>query len=127
MKYAEMLAMAREAKTTRELAPVFIKWEEEGQTVVGKLLTRSIAKSRANDGQYVDYVVDTDDGIIKFHCGNQFDEKVGNTLLPNVVYAWTFKGKRDIGKGRRVNEFSCEYVGPGGAEGELGISEEPPI
>ena len=110
MTYKEALQKAREAHTIQELTPVFVKWEEEGQEIVGRLAARSTVQSRQSGGQYNDYVVHTDEGVIHFACGNQFDEKVGNSLAIGKVYAWTFKGKRDIGKGRRVNDFSCELV-----------------
>ena len=110
MTYGDAYKAAKAAKSTRELSPVFVKWEEEGQAVVGKLLNRSLVKSRQSGSEYADYVVDTDDGVVHFACGNQFDEKVGNNLVPGKVYAWTFHGKRDIGKGRRVNDFSLEEV-----------------
>lgn len=119
MSYADQYKTAQAAHTTRQLTPVFIKWEEEGQTVIGRFLSRSIVKSRSSGGEYSDYVFDTDDGAVHFACGNQFDEKTGNILAVGKVYAITYKGKRDIGKGRRVNEFLCELVPE---EGELSTS-----
>lgn len=127
MTYAEMLERARAAKTTRELAPAFYKFEGEGDTVVGKLVARALVKSRSNEGTYNDYVVETDDGMVKFHCGNQFDEKVGNALGIGKVYAWTFNGKRSVGKGRTVNDFSCVFVPSESEQYELQGDAENPL
>ena len=80
MTYAELLKNAREAKETRELAPTFLKWEKEGTFIVGRLLGKSTVKSRQSSGEYVDYVVETDSGVVHFACGNQFDEKIGASL-----------------------------------------------
>lgn len=127
MTYAELLKNAVANKTARELAPVFVQWKEEGHTIVGRLLSKSTIKSRQSGGEYTDYVVETDEGAVHFACGNQFDEKIGSSLTIGKVYAWTFNGKRDIGKGRRVNDFSCVYVPEEQATFDLGTSTELPI
>ncbi len=127
MSYAEQLKRAEAAKATRELAPVFFKFEVEGVTIVGKLLSKTKVTSRQSGGEYMDYVVDTDDGTVHFACGNQFDEKIGHMLLEGSVYAWTYKGKRDIGKGRKVNEFSCVVVPTDGELDLMGKGEENPL
>lgn len=125
MNYAAMYDQAMKDGRTRELSPVFFKWTEEDQTIIGKLIGRNLVKSRAATGEYIDYVVDTDDGVRQFHCGSQFDERIGTTLTIGSVYAWTFKGKRDVGKGHRVNDFSCVAIGvepgasPAGADNPL--------
>lgn len=115
MTYKEMMQNAVKAKTATELAPVFVKWTEEGQVVVGRLTGRSTVQSRQSGGEYCDYVVMTDEGAVHFACGNQFDERVGKALEVGKIYAWTYKGKRDIGKGRRVNDFSCQAISEPGA------------
>lgn len=127
MNYADLYKNAVAAKTVRELAPVFVKFEEEGQLVIGKLLSKTTVKSRQSGGSYNDYVVDTDEGTVHFACGNQFDERIGNTLGIGRVYAWTYKGKRDIGKGRRVNEFSCVHVPVEGELFDVPAPEENPL
>ncbi len=127
MTYTERYKAAIAAKTARELAPVFLKFEEEGTTVVGKLLSKTTIKSRQSGGSYNDYVVDTDEGTVHFACGNQFDERIGNSLGIGNVYAWTYKGKRDIGKGRRVNEFSCQHVPVEGELFDVPPREENPL
>ena len=127
MTYAELHRKATEAKTTKELAPVFVKWTEEGQTVVGRLLSKATVKSRQSGGEYLDYVVETDDGVVHFACGNQFDEKIGGSLGLGKVYAWTFGGKRDVGKGRRVNEFSCVFVPDDPGQIELASEDGNPL
>lgn len=123
MTYAELLKNARDARTLRELAPTFMKWEKEGQYIVGRLISKSTVKSRQSSGEYVDYVVETDNGVVHFACGNQFDEKIGVGLAIGKVYAWTYKGKRDIGKGRRVNDFSCVLVPEPEPTFELDVAE----
>lgn len=127
MTYAEQYKAAVAGKTARELAPVFVKWEEEGHTIVGRLMSKSTVKSRQSSGEYNDYVVETDEGVVHFACGNQFDEKIGTALSIGQVYAWTYKGKRDIGKGRRVNEFSCVHIPSAQGDLELVGEEKNPL
>ena len=110
MLYADMLKTAREQKTVRELMPAFFQFKEEGDTLVGRLLSRSKVTSRKSGGEYMDYIVETDDGTVHFGCGGQFDDKVGPSLQEGKVYCWTFNGKRDIGGGRRVNDFAVQAI-----------------
>lgn len=112
MSYADMLKAAQQAHTFRELAPTFVRFEKEGDAVLGRLISRTTVHSRQGNGTYNDYVVDTDDGTVHFACGNQFDERIGNALAIGSVYLWTYNGKRDVGKGRKVNEFSCIAIEP---------------
>jgi len=110
MGYEDMAKEAAEQKTVRELTPDFFQFKEEEDTVVGRFLSKSEVVSSTNKGTYNEYLFDTDDGTVHFHCGAQFDEKVGVVLVTGKIYRITFKGKRDIGAGRRVNNFTVEEI-----------------
>lgn len=110
MGYKDLYQSAVTSKTVRELMPAFFQFKTEGDSVVGRLLSRSSVTSRKSGGEYIDYVVDTDDGAVHFGCGGQFDSKVGPSLVEGKIYAWTFNGKRDVGGGRRVNDFAVQEI-----------------
>lgn len=110
MSYKDLAKEAFEQKTAHELTPEFFQFKEEGDNIVGRFLSKSEVTSSTNKGVYNEYLFDTDDGAIHFHCGAQFDSKVGVVLVQGKIYQITFTGKRDIGSGRRVNNFTVEEI-----------------
>jgi hypothetical protein len=78
--------------------------------VVGKLL--AIEKSdKGKFGVEVNlYTIEGDIGVEILILGRASDEKLEGKLELEKVYAFVYKGKRSIGKGRQVNQFEVMLV-----------------
>ena len=109
--YQELYASAKKAKTTKQLTPSYVKWEEEGQLIVGAFISSNPVQSRLGGTEYNQYIFETDDGLVKFALGRAADSEFTPQLGRGVVYAITYKGKEKISGGRTVNRFDVEEIG----------------
>jgi hypothetical protein len=110
MSYADDAMKAAKAKSTTNLTIQYYEWKEKGQIVVGRLLNRVTIKSRANGGEYFQYIFDTDMGKLKFHCGAFFDRDAGSLMEIGGVYSITFQGKKKLAGTNEVNLFDLLMI-----------------
>ncbi len=110
MGYKEIAAEAKAKKVSVDLTPTFFQFKDEGDSIVGRYLSASPVQGKKNAGTYLQYVFDTDDGAVEFHCGGQFDTRVGARMTPGKIYSITFLGKRDLEGGHRVNDFEAVEI-----------------
>ena len=109
--YRELYASAKKTKAVKQLTPAYIKWEEEGQLIVGAYINQNAVQSRLGGTEYKQYIFETDDGLIKFALGRAADSEFSEMFGKGVVYAITFEGKEKISGGRQVNRFNVEEIG----------------
>lgn len=105
------MAKAKKDKDTENLTPDFMKWEKDGQNIIGCMVSKNTVPSGLSDGEYQQYLFKTDDGLVKFSLGKAADEELKATMVPGGIYEITYKGKIDIGKGKRVNKFQVFMAG----------------
>lgn len=120
MGYKELLKAARDQNAARNLVAKYVKLDKEGVEVIGKYMGFVVIPAKKNMPEYKQYLFDTDDGAVKFAPGNNFDGSTGAMMSVGGVYALTYKGKRDIGAGHKVNEWECVSV-----PADIGDSAEP--
>jgi len=109
--YKELYESSRKAKTAKSLSPNYVKWEKEGQQIIGAYISHSPVQSRLGEKEYNQYIFETDTGLTKFALGRSADAEITPQLGRGVVYAITFQGKESIAGGRSVNRFDIEEVG----------------
>jgi len=110
MNYNDLYNQRREQGAVSNLTPQFVKFEKEGDRVIGRLVAVTEIESRLNEGTYNQYVFDSDNGRIKFALGRQTDQEIGGSLRAGEIYAITYLGKEEVKGGRRVNKFQVEHV-----------------
>lgn len=110
MLYKEMLKRAKESKEIKCLTPTYLTWEKEGQQVVGKFISTVEVDSSLSEGKYSQYLVETDEGLVKFALGTATDRELIPLLKPGYVYLFTFKGREELSGGKRVNKFSIDEI-----------------
>lgn len=86
-----------------EVTVLFLKLEKPGQSVIGQLMGVQRVRSRKNEGSYLQYLIDTDQGTVKVNFGAAFDREMMPILHIGSVYKFTYNGKRDLGGGHSVN------------------------
>ena len=105
MNYSDRAKAAKDAGTTRTVAPEFFKWGKPGQVILGVYKGNHEVQSRETSGSYFQYIFDTDEGPVKCHMGSNYDAEQGSLLVIGNLYEITYKGKEDIGGNRSVNRF----------------------
>jgi hypothetical protein len=110
MTYAELFKNAEKAKQTLDLSPTWVPFEAEGQFVVGRLRGSSEVESTMGTGTYKQYLMDSDDGLIKFALGRATDNELQTVLKEGGVYMITFLGQQKIKGGRSVNQFKVQTL-----------------
>jgi len=126
MGYKELYEAAQRDKAAQVLTPAYVSWETEGQMLVGKLISMTEVKSGRGEGVYLQYVMETDDGVVKFALGGNADRELAGQLIAGRVYAISYLGKQKLPNKRQVNRFRVERV-PSDLQQGLGGGEEPPF
>jgi len=106
MSYAEEWKQAEKAESVVDVTPQWIAWEKKDQSVLGKLMGSGEVDSTLSSGTYKQYLMDTDEGLIKFSLGAASDKELHTILRVGYVYKITFKGQIKIKGGRKVNQFT---------------------
>ena len=109
--YQELYEAAKKSKATKQLTPEYIKWESEGQQIIGAFISFNSVQSRLGGTEYNQYIFETDTGLVKFALGRSADSEFTPQLAKGLVYAVTYMGKEKIAGGRSVNRFSVEEIG----------------
>jgi hypothetical protein len=110
MSYQAMFDEANKEKKTVELTPTWFPFESEGQFLIGRLRGSSEVTSTMGTGTYLQYLMDTDDGLVKFALGRATDNELKTVLKVGHVYMITFAGQQKIKGGRSVNQFKVQTV-----------------
>lgn len=110
MNYKELAEKALKAGKGVNLTPKFINFTEEENTIIGKYLASSPVQSSVSDGTYLQYLFDTDIGLIKFHLGSACDHETGVVMKVGNIYHIVFLGKEKISATREVNKYHIEEI-----------------
>jgi len=105
-----MYDQAKENDGVREITATYLTWDRVGQTIVGRYINQSTVESSQGGSHYNQYLFESDMGMVKFSLGRIADSEVGPVMVKGQVYAITFEGQKQIGRGRRVNRFKVEMI-----------------
>lgn len=119
--YDKMYQDQKEAGALRHMAPRMLKLKRD-EVVCGKYVRRELLKSK--DSKMPDYFVYTFERVeetVRFPVSGHFDKNMGALIMPGGVYAITFLGKQDIGKGKQFKEIDVMVLQdpPEGDSGEV--------
>jgi len=103
--YDQMYQDQKEAGTLRHMAPRMLKLKKD-EVVAGKYVGRELVKSKiAKYPDYYMYTFERVEEVVRFPISGHFDKNMGALIKPGGVYAITFLGKQDIGKGKQFKEI----------------------
>jgi len=114
--YSELLNEAKANGRLRHLTPQFHEWKNKGDKLVGKL--RGKVKIESKVGDYNQYLLETDNGMVKFHLGGAADKEVGSLLRRGKIYLFEYLGQEKIDGGRTINKFNIMQIVPEDEEEE---------
>jgi glycerate kinase len=110
MSYKEMLIAAKKAKKVERLETEFIQFKKSGIEVIGRLLNKVPVNSQTGTGHYYQYLMDTDNGKVKFALGSAADNDAGALMVIGGIYSIVFKGKEQLSGGRKMNTFEILQI-----------------
>lgn len=110
MSYQELYDKALQSNKVENMTPKFIEFGQSGEKIIGRFIARHLVQSSSNDGEYNQYLFDSDLGLVKFHLGSATDKEAGNLFVENRVYAIEYLGKEKISNTRSVNKFKIEKI-----------------
>ena len=123
--YKEHYDKMKKAHSIRQLTPRYVKWESEGQVIIGAYVAHAPVMGRLGGKTYNQYIFDTDEGLVKFALGTASDNELSASFERGMIYAITFQGQDEIAGGRKVNKFQVEELGVSEAfEEELKFEED---
>lgn len=110
MNYQEAYDAAKKAGKTESLATQIYRFEEVGDSLVGKVLRFDTFTGQFEDAQCIKYTLDTDGGLVSCILGAATDEQLGDRLKVGMVVAITYRGKAKTAKGFNVNQFEVVVI-----------------
>lgn len=110
-KFAKMYQDASKKGAVINLTPKYLRWEHEGDQIIGAYVGHSAVTSRLGGEPYNQYLFETDEGRVKFSMGRSADNELADTFARGNIYAITYQGKEKIQGGRSVNRFQVEELG----------------
>jgi len=129
MSYKEMLQAAKKQNLLKSLSPIYFQFTKKGDSVVGRLKgIVEVQGSRGGQG-YNQYLLETDDGLLKFALGSATDKEIEAQLKREHVYVFTFQGKEKLSGGREVNRYEVFEIPELGEEAldDAGGEEDVPF
>ncbi len=109
-KYEDAAKLALKSKTAISLDSTYWKPESKGDTRVGRFMEKFPVTSSQNQGEYNQYLIDTDDGTLKFSLGSAADKEYAERLAFGELYVFEFDGKESLGGGREVNRWKISHI-----------------
>jgi len=126
--YEKMFKDSQGAGRCRRVTPKYVEFTKADDMIIGRLLGLAQIQSSKNEGVYRHYILDSDQGLIKFHLGAATDSELAPVLRKGAVYAFKFEGKEKLSGGRSVNKFDVvELTGEDTPlENPISVSESTP-
>ena len=108
--YQEMAEAVDKEGLSSDITIAFRKLEKAGEYIIGQLIGLNRIQGKKADETYFQYVVDTDQGMLKTAFGNAYDGEMIAVLHIGGVYRWTFVEKKLLKNGHTVNVVRTEVI-----------------
>ena len=125
--YLAQFQAAQAAKKTEPVSPAWKTFEKPEDFVCGILLGSSDVQSSLGSGTYKQYLMRTDEGLIKFSLGAATDRELLPLLHEGKLYLITYLGPVKIKGGKRVNRFAVETLNAEVEEAEAVTDRDVPF
>lgn len=108
--YADMAKKAQKDGAAETIDVRYVNIKSLNGPLVGRLMDAFDVESNVGNAPYKHYLMETDDGMVKFHLGGAADKEYASRLVIGEVYSITFLEKTDIGGGKTVNRFTIAHI-----------------
>jgi hypothetical protein len=113
MTYKEQAELARQNGYAKKATHTITQWEENGQEVVGLLISIEDFNSPKFDQVCKQYLIETDEGRTSCVLGKATDFYLEGACNPGDIIAITYLGKKHLDDGRQVNQFDIDIIPQG--------------
>jgi len=110
MNYKELCQKAMKDGNSVNISPLFVNFTDDERVICGRFLSSCSVQSSISDGTYLQYLFETDIGLIKFHLGSACDHEAGAVMKIGKIYHIEFLGKEKLKGGREVNKYHIEEI-----------------
>ena len=110
MNYKELCLKAMKEGHSINITPTFVNLTADEPVICGRFLSSCSVQSSVSDGTYLQYLFETDEGLIKFHLGSACDNEAGALMKTGKVYNIEFLGKEKLDSTRSVNKYHIEEI-----------------
>ena len=110
MSYKDMYIEACGRGEVERVTPTYFEFVNKEDSLVGEMVSFSIIRSGLNEGEYNQYIFNTDDGLVKFALGGATDREVAPLLSRGCVYHIVYLGQEELKGGKRVNKFDVTRI-----------------
>ncbi len=110
MSFQQMWNEAEEKKKVVDITPQWVPFEAAGQVIVGRFRGSSEVASSLGEGTYLQYLFNTDDGLIKFSLGRATDNELKTVMHEGGIYQIVYLGQVKVKGGRKVNQFKVQTL-----------------
>lgn len=111
MNYEDAYNEAHEKGQTFALTKQIVTWEDEGQRIIGKVLSIDPFTDGIFEGEVNVYTLETNQGLVTTVLGAATDKQFMKTDPLGLTVAIIFKGKKPLSKGGQCNIFEIEAFG----------------
>jgi len=125
MSYKTLFEKASKDKTLQSLGAEYREWKKKGDTIIGRLLNKNPVPSRMGGGDYYQYLMDTDDGLVKFALGRATDGEAGSLMQIGGIYSVKYLGTEKISGGRNLNKFEVMEINAPTGDTVGGVGDAP--
>jgi len=108
MDYEKMFKSAVDAGKMEEVSVIPFNFITEGQTLIGRLLSRKVHHFDETDSDCMEYTIDTDAGKVSTILGALVDQKA--ELKDGEIYAVTYKGKTALSASRSARIYQVMHI-----------------
>ena len=109
-RYTDAANAALKNKKATSLDSTYWKPEAKGDTRVGRFMEKYSVMSSINQGEYNQYLIETDDGTVKFSMGSAADKEYGERFAYGELYVFEFDGQESLGGGKSVNRWKISHI-----------------
>ncbi len=105
MSYQDDFEKAVDSGLTTEITRGIQSWDEEGDTILGKVVEIGPFTEGSFDTEVNFYLIDTDDGLISTILGSATDRQMDKLDLMGKLIHIEYRGKKQLADGKQVNNF----------------------
>lgn len=110
MDYEQLLTDAQEADKTTSVSTSQVKWEEEGQRIVGMLFNAELRDDGEYEKPYTLYTLHTSGGLVTCILNDYNDKIISSFNLMGSVVSITFIEKIPLKGGKTFKKFEITVI-----------------
>lgn len=110
MSYKDEFIKAKDKGKVTQVTHAIHKWSEPGEELIGVVKEVTLFDKSVYETECNAYLLDTDEGLVSTVLGAAADSALKSKDIVGHIIRIEYKGKVEIGEGRRANQFEIELL-----------------